>query len=66
MIEIKLSIIYINKTNLTKAELYKLKSIPCIVNLECFRVSYVWRERVYRNRDFIFLNLREGKIARVL
>ena len=45
MIEIKLSIIYINKTNLTKAELYKLKSIPCIVDLECFRASYVWRER---------------------
>ena len=38
MIEIKLSIIYINKTNLTKAELYQLKSIPCIVDLECYIV----------------------------
>ena len=28
----------VNKTNLTKAELYKLKSIPCVVDLECYTV----------------------------
>ena len=29
---------YINKTNLTKAELYKLKSIPCVIDHECYTV----------------------------
>ena len=35
---LNISIKIYKQTNLTKAELYKLKSIPCVVDLECYTV----------------------------
>ena len=48
---LNISIKIYKQTNLTKAELYKLKSIACVVDLECYTVRLGLP--TYGEREFV-------------